>query len=171
MPEIGTPGLMSGDGKRGVGHRPQATAPILDSTGPTRTCRGAPTTSTVENGHAVQGEEIGCNPVIGPAKEAALLRNLLHNFRLAWKLPRWRWALLTAVLSDALGFTVVLFPPMEWLLDGATAIVLFVVLGFRWPLLAALVTEAVPGLQLFPAWTLVVLALAATEAEGSERGY
>jgi hypothetical protein len=32
MPEIGTSGLMSGDGKRGVGHRPQATAPILDST-------------------------------------------------------------------------------------------------------------------------------------------
>jgi hypothetical protein len=35
MPEIGSSGLMSGDGKRGVGHRPQATAPILDSTGPT----------------------------------------------------------------------------------------------------------------------------------------
>jgi hypothetical protein len=32
MPEIGTSGLMSGDGKRSVGHRPQATAPILDST-------------------------------------------------------------------------------------------------------------------------------------------
>jgi hypothetical protein len=32
MPEIGTSGLMSGDGKRGDGHRPQATAPILDST-------------------------------------------------------------------------------------------------------------------------------------------
>jgi len=30
MPEIGSSGLMSGDGKRGVGHRPQATAPILD---------------------------------------------------------------------------------------------------------------------------------------------
>ena len=29
MPEIGTFGLMSGDGKRSVGHRPQATAPIL----------------------------------------------------------------------------------------------------------------------------------------------
>jgi hypothetical protein len=27
-----TSGSMSGDGKRGVGHRPQATAPILDST-------------------------------------------------------------------------------------------------------------------------------------------
>ena len=32
MPEIGASGLMSGGGKRGVGHRPQATAPILDST-------------------------------------------------------------------------------------------------------------------------------------------
>jgi hypothetical protein len=32
MPEIGTSGSMSGDGKRGVGHRPQAAAPILDST-------------------------------------------------------------------------------------------------------------------------------------------
>jgi hypothetical protein len=32
MPEIGSSGLMSGDGKRAVGHRPQATAPILDST-------------------------------------------------------------------------------------------------------------------------------------------
>ncbi len=30
MPEIGLSGLMSGDGKRGVGHRPQATAPILE---------------------------------------------------------------------------------------------------------------------------------------------
>jgi hypothetical protein len=30
--KIGTSGSMSGDGKRGVGHRPQATAPVLDST-------------------------------------------------------------------------------------------------------------------------------------------
>ena len=32
MPEIGTSGSLSGDGKRSVGHRPQATALILDST-------------------------------------------------------------------------------------------------------------------------------------------
>jgi hypothetical protein len=32
MPEIGSSGLMSGDGKRGDGQGPQATAPILDST-------------------------------------------------------------------------------------------------------------------------------------------
>jgi hypothetical protein len=32
MPEIGTSGSTSGDGKRSAGHWPQATAPILDST-------------------------------------------------------------------------------------------------------------------------------------------
>src|ERR1700750_542158 len=32
MPEIGTSSSMSGDGKRSDGLRPQATAPILDST-------------------------------------------------------------------------------------------------------------------------------------------
>ena len=32
MPEIGSSGLMSGDGKRGDGRRPQVTAPILNST-------------------------------------------------------------------------------------------------------------------------------------------
>jgi hypothetical protein len=37
MPEIGTSGSMSGDGKRSVGHTPQATAPILDSTIPETT--------------------------------------------------------------------------------------------------------------------------------------
>ena len=93
--------------------------------------------------------------------------NLIQNLLLAWKFPRWRWALLTAVLSDALGFGVVLFPPVQWLLDAVTAIVILVVLGFRWPLLVALAVEAVPGLQLFPTWTLVVLAMAATETESS----
>jgi len=34
MPEIGTSSSMSGDGKRSVGHRPQTTAPVLDSTTP-----------------------------------------------------------------------------------------------------------------------------------------
>jgi predicted O-linked N-acetylglucosamine transferase (SPINDLY family) len=42
MPEIGLSGLMSGDGKRGVGHRPQATAPILDSTEGDLDCIGLP---------------------------------------------------------------------------------------------------------------------------------
>jgi len=78
-----------------------------------------------------------------------------------------RGALLTAVLSDALGFGVVLWPPAQWLLDAVTAGLLFALLGFRWSLLAALAIEAVPALQLFPAWTLVVAALASTQSRNS----
>ena len=92
-----------------------------------------------------------------------MFKNLIHNFLLAWKYPRWRGALLTAVVSDALGFWLTLYPPAYWVLDAITAVVLFVVLGFRWPLLPALAVEVVPGLQLFPAWTLVVAALASAE--------
>ena len=99
-----------------------------------------------------------------------MLKNLIQNFLMAWKFPRWRWALVTAALSDALGFGVLLIPPVQWLLDAVTAGVLFAVLGFRWPLLTALAVEAVPGLQLFPAWTLVVAALASTENRKSPPG-
>lgn len=91
--------------------------------------------------------------------------HLLSNFQTAWKLPRWRWAFLVAVLSDAVGFGLVLAPPIYWVVDAATAGLLFIVLGFRWGLLAALAVEAVPGLQVFPAWTLVILALSATETQ------
>jgi hypothetical protein len=95
--------------------------------------------------------------------ENSMFKNLILNFLLAWNYPRWRWALLTAVASDALGFGVALYPPIQWVLDAITAVVLFAVLGFRWPLLPALAIEVVPGLQLFPAWTLVVAALASAE--------
>jgi hypothetical protein len=93
-------------------------------------------------------------------------RNLVHNLLRAWSLRRWRMALLIAVLSDALGFGVALYPPAQWLLDAITALLLIVALGFRWPLLSALAIEAVPALQLFPAWTLVVLAMASSERDG-----
>jgi hypothetical protein len=68
-----------------------------------------------------------------------------------------------AVLSDTLAFGVALWPPVQWLLDAVTAVVLFVVLGFRWALLSALVIEAIPVLAVFPAWTMVVVALAAAD--------
>jgi hypothetical protein len=97
------------------------------------------------------------------------MQKLVQNFLMAWKIPRWRWALVTAVLSDALGFGVGLFPPVQWLLDAVTAGVLFAVLGFRWPLLPALAVEVVPALQLFPAWTLAVAALAATNMKVSDK--
>jgi len=99
-----------------------------------------------------------------------MLTRLPHNLAVAARSRRWRGALLVAVVSDALGFGVVLLPPVQWLLDAATAAVLFGVLGFRWPLLPALAVEAIPGLELFPAWTLVVLALAGTDHRLETRG-
>ena len=86
---------------------------------------------------------------------------LAHNLIKALKFPRWRWALFIAIASDALGFTVVLFPPAQWLLDAITAAALLFTIGFRWQLFIALAVEVVPALELFPAWTLVVLTLVA----------
>ena len=87
----------------------------------------------------------------------------IQNLKLAWKYPKMRWALLIAVVSDVLGFAVVLLPPVQWTVDAITAIALLLVLGYRWKLLVALAIEVVPAIQVFPAWTLVVLAIAATE--------
>jgi hypothetical protein len=49
MPEIGTSSSMSGDGKRSDGLRPQATAPILDST---RLCEKAKTLDRHRTSHS-----------------------------------------------------------------------------------------------------------------------
>lgn len=87
---------------------------------------------------------------------------LIRNFLLAWQSAPWRWALLVAGLSDIAGFWAMMFPPAQWVLDISTAIVLVFLLGFRWPILSVMVIEAVPFLQTFPAWILVVLALAAS---------
>ena len=91
----------------------------------------------------------------------------MKNFIRAWKSPRWRWAICIAVVSDVLGFVVALSPPLQWGIDAITAVALVLALGFRWKLLGAMAIEVIPALQLFPAWTLVVLAMAATEKERS----
>ena len=98
------------------------------------------------------------------------MANIAHQFLTALKRPRWRWALVIALLSDAVGFGVVLVPPLQWLLDAVTAVLLLAVLGFRWPLLSTLAIEVVPGLQLFPFWTVVVAVLAGTERRGLPHG-
>jgi len=94
---------------------------------------------------------------------SGMMGKLYHHFVRAWKSPRWRWSLLVALLSDILGIAVVLMPPVQWLIDALTALLLLRILGFRWPLFAALVIEVIPGLEVFPTWTLVVLALSAKE--------
>ena len=103
-------------------------------------------------------------------KARGTMTRLVHNYMAAWRLSRWRWALLIAAASDALGFALALLPLAQWLLDAVTVAALLFALGFRWQLLAALAVEVVPALELFPAWTLVVLAMSATTTQGSPDG-
>jgi hypothetical protein len=53
----------------------------------------------------------------------------------------------------------VLAPPMQWLIDVVTAVLLFLVLGRRWAILPGLIAEAIPGMGVFPVWILVVLSI------------
>jgi hypothetical protein len=69
-------------------------------------------------------------------------------------------ALVTAAVSDAVSMWATFAPPIEWAIDGATALLLFLILGRRWALLPGLITEAIPGMGIFPVWVLVVASIA-----------
>jgi hypothetical protein len=92
-----------------------------------------------------------------------MLKKLFNQSRVGRKSPRWWLALAIALISDVIGFFVVLLPPVQWAVDAITAVALLVVLGFRWTLFLALVIEVIPAIELFPAWTLWVLALEITD--------
>jgi hypothetical protein len=49
--------------------------------------------------------------------------------------------------------------PFEIALDVATALAILLIVGFRWRLALALAAELIPGVDLFPTWTAVVLSL------------
>jgi hypothetical protein len=65
-----------------------------------------------------------------------------------------------AAVADLLSIALALAPPVQWVLDIATALSLFVVLGRQKILLTGLIMEAIPGLYVFPFWVLVVGAIA-----------
>jgi hypothetical protein len=64
-----------------------------------------------------------------------------------------------AAISDVISFLAEFVPPAQWAIDGATALLLFLVLGRRWAILPGLIAEAIPGMSLFPVWVLVVLSI------------
>jgi hypothetical protein len=68
-----------------------------------------------------------------------------------------QWFFFPAVVEGAAS-------PFEIALDAITALAILVVVGFQWRLAIALVAELVPGLDMFPTWTLVVLSLTTTPA-------
>jgi hypothetical protein len=65
-----------------------------------------------------------------------------------------------AGISDVIGAFATLAPPIEWVVDLATALLLFMVLGRQWLLLPGLALEAIPGVGALPFWLLVVAAIA-----------
>jgi hypothetical protein len=70
-------------------------------------------------------------------------------------------AIAIAAVSDLLGAFVTFAPPVMWIVDFATAVLLFMVLGWQWLLLPGLVMEAIPGLGVVPFWLLVVAGILA----------
>ena len=65
-----------------------------------------------------------------------------------------------AGLSDAIGAFATPLPPLVWVVDIATVLLLFIVLGRQWLLLPGLALEAIPALGVLPFWLLVVAAIA-----------
>ena len=80
--------------------------------------------------------------------------------------PVWRFALafVVAVAADAVLAAAVFTGPIAIVGDVVVALLLCGIVGFNWIFVPTLLVEAVPGLNLFPTWTLAVLALAGIRA-------
>jgi hypothetical protein len=58
-----------------------------------------------------------------------------------------------ALAADGLQW---LIPPLWVVCDGSMVVVLLIIWGWRWEIAVAVVPEIIPGLDLFPTWTLFV---------------
>lgn len=70
-------------------------------------------------------------------------------------------ALMVAAGSDVLSLWMMFVPPLQFGIDLLTALLLFMILGWRWMMLPAFIAEAIPGLGVFPIWVLVVASIGA----------
>ena len=98
-------------------------------------------------------------PPSDPSKEPTGLDTPSANTRKFSK-KRLALAFVVAGISDAIGAFVTPLPPIGWVADIATALLLFLVLGRQWLLLPGLALEAIPGLGVLPFWLLVVASIA-----------
>ncbi len=62
-------------------------------------------------------------------------------------------SVLCALAADGLQW---LFPPLWVVCDAAMAVSLLLIWGRRWEIAVAVIPELIPGLDLFPTWTLFV---------------
>jgi hypothetical protein len=92
-------------------------------------------------------------PVTLPAEESIVPTKRPTRARIAI-------AFAVAAVSDFFSIWATVAPPVQWAIDGATALLLFLILGRRWALLPGLIAEAIPGMGVFPVWVLVVVSIA-----------
>lgn len=69
-------------------------------------------------------------------------------------------ALATAMAADVMFALITPAEGLEVVCDVVVAVILCLSLGFSWVLLPTLLIEAIPGLDVFPCWTLAVLGIA-----------
>jgi hypothetical protein len=69
-------------------------------------------------------------------------------------------AFLVAAASDLASSGTGFMLLVQWAVDLVTALLLFIILGWQWALLPGFIAEAIPGVAVFPVWTLVVVAVA-----------
>ena len=78
------------------------------------------------------------------------------------RFPEHRLAWLVAIAADAIQiaglpfFVEGVLSPVDALLDFLVAAILTRLLGWHWAFLPGLVSELIPGLDLFPTWTAAV---------------
>ena len=78
------------------------------------------------------------------------------------RFPEHRLAWLVAIAADAIQivglpfFVEGVLSPVDALLDVIVAVVLTRLLGWHWAFLPGIVSELIPGLNLFPTWTAAV---------------
>jgi rfaE bifunctional protein nucleotidyltransferase chain/domain len=75
----------------------------------------------------------------------------------------WPKALMLAVVSDIFSSGLAFTGPMQLGVDLLTALAIFALLGLRWTLFIPIFIEAIPGLAVFPVWTLAIGAMMALE--------
>jgi hypothetical protein len=111
-------------------------------------------------GHDMREDPSKTHPVSTPSPEASGGRPRQEAGRADLSKTRLVLAFLIAATSDVVSYWTELVPPVQWTVDLVTALLLFMLLGWRWALLPGFVAEAIPGVAAFPVWTLVVAAVA-----------
>jgi hypothetical protein len=98
-------------------------------------------------------------PPLEPSKQPASAGAPSSNI-VKFSKKRLAVAFVIAGISDAIGVFATPLPPIGWITDIGTALLLFLVLGRQWLLLPGLALEAIPGVGVLPFWLVVVGAIA-----------